>query len=105
MNCCIVQDNNGSRARVWCTKRQYIEFNEILKCLAIDCPMIDVAGNVSIHCESGKDSVILLFRAWHFVSNDLSLFGPAMTSVCSARIDPRLIQEDQLVRSPFSQLL
>ena len=105
MNCCIVQNNNGSRARVWCTKRQYIEFNEILERLAIDGPLIDVAGNVSVHCESGKDSKILLFWARHFVPNDLSPFGPAMSPVGGPRIDPRLIQEDQLVRSPFSQLL
>ena len=102
MNCCVVQDDDRLRTRVWCAMRQHIEFNEILKLLPINRPLIDIAGNVSIHCQSGKDSVILPSWPWHFIPNGLSLFWPAMSPLRCPRIDASVTEQSGWIRTENS---
>src|SRR5579859_4507553 len=105
VNCSIVQDKKRSRTGKWLTQRQHVVLNEIFEHLPIDSSLIDIACNVSIHSQGRKDTVVLRFRAWHWISNGLPFHRVTAISVGCPGIDPGLVHENQLIRSPVSQLL
>ena len=93
--------------RLWAWKRIAIRENtvldEIVKCFTIDSASNHTTRQISIDCECRKETDVFRPLCRHFGDNRNTFFPPSMSSLTKLGVDPRFVNKNKLIGSPFRE--
>lgn len=83
---------------------EHIIFDKFHKSFPIYCPVIHIAGNISVHCVRWQKTEVGGFLTSYLRTSSLTSANPAVISFTKLVVQARLINEDNLVSTPARQL-